>query len=203
MNRIASVAEIRSHFPALTREHNGYPVAYFDGPGGTQVPRVVGDAMAEYMYYHNANTHWAYPASAETDEMLDAARQTFADFLNAKPNEIAFGANMTSLTLHIGRAIGQEMQPGDELIVTELDHHANVDTWRRMAKERDMVVKQVKMDPESGQIDWDNFRSLISSRTKLVAFGAASNALGTVNDVKQATALAHDAGAYGRRRLSV
>lgn len=196
MNRIASVAEIRSHFPALKRKHNGQLVAYFDGPGGTQVPRVVGDAMTEYLYYHNANTHWAYPASAETDQMLEEARQTFADFLNAQPNELAFGANMTSLTFHLGRAIGEEMNPGDELIVTELDHHANVDTWRRMAAEREMVVRQVKMDPVSGQIDWDHFKSVISTRTKMVAIGAASNALGTVNDVKQATALAHEAGAY-------
>lgn len=196
MNRIASVSEIRSHFPALKRVYNGYPVAYFDGPGGTQVPTMVGDAMTTYLYQHNANTHWAYPASAETDQILDEARQTFADFLHAQPNEIAFGANMTSLTFHLGRAIAREMKAGDELIVTELDHHANVDTWRRLAKECQMAVRTVKMDPVSGQIDWDDFRSLVSSRTKVVAFGAASNALGTVNDVKQAVALAHDAGAY-------
>ena len=196
MNRVASVEEIRSHFPALERTHNGYPVAYFDGPGGTQVPRSVVEAMSNYLFYHNANTHWAYPTSAETDEILERSRQTFADFLNARPDEIAFGANMTSLALHLGRALGKELSAGDEILVTELDHHANVDTWRRMAGEHEVTVRVARMNTDSGQIDWDHLESLLSEKTRLLAIGAASNALGTINDLKRAVRIAHDAGAY-------
>src|SRR5262245_45959302 len=106
--RVASVEEIRSHFPALERIYNGYPVAYFDGPGGTQVPRPVVEAMSDYLYHHNANTHWAYPTSSETDEILETARQTLGEFLNASSSEIAFGQNMTSLTFHLARALGRQ-----------------------------------------------------------------------------------------------
>src|SRR5256714_7722566 len=122
---VMSVEEIRRHFPALGRIVNGYPAAYFDGPGGTQVPRAVVEAMTDYLYHHNANTHWAYPTSEETDAALENARQTCADLLNASPREIAFGANMTSLTFHLARALGMQYGSGDEIIVTELDHHAN------------------------------------------------------------------------------
>src|SRR5213595_149683 len=121
-----STEEIRRYFPAFARSHNGYPVAYFDGPGGTQVPRAVVEAMNDYLYYHNANTHWAYPTSEETDAIIDTARKTFADFVNAAPSEIVFGANMTSLTFHLGRALACTYQPGDEIVITELDHHGNV-----------------------------------------------------------------------------
>lgn len=195
MHRIASVDEIRSHFPALKRIHNGLPVAYFDGPGGTQAPQSVGDAMLDYLYHHNANTHWAYPSSAETDEMMADARLAFADFLNAKPDEIAFGANMTTLTMHLARALGIEMGSGDEIVVTQLDHHANVDPWRRLAKERGVTIRTVRMNTVTGQLDWQHLEESLSSKTKLLAIGAASNALGTINDVQHATALAHQAGA--------
>src|SRR5436190_12590267 len=114
---VAPVAEIRAHFPALARIHNGHPVAYFDGPGGTQVPRAVAEAMADYLYHHNANTHWAYPTSAETDAAIAAARTACADFLNATADEIAFGANMTTLTFHLARALGQKYLPGDEIVI--------------------------------------------------------------------------------------
>src|SRR5215211_7240312 len=136
-----SVQEIRSNFPALEREHEGHAVAYFDGPGGTQVPRPVVEAMADYLYNHNANTHWAYPTSAETDEALEYARGALADFLNAQPAEIAFGANMTTLTFHLARALGYGYPAQDEIIVTELDHHANVDSWRALARERGLTVR--------------------------------------------------------------
>ena len=192
---VASVDEIRSHFPALNRKQNGYPVAYFDGPGGTQVPRAVADAMVDYLYHHNANTEWAYPTSAETDEALANAREAFADFLNASPEEIVFGANMTTLNFHLSRALGRSMKAGDEIIVTELDHHANVDPWRELARDRDLCVRTVKLIPETGQLDWDDFERAINGRTKLVAMGAASNALGTISDVKRAGKMAHDAGA--------
>ena len=196
MHRIASIDDIRAHFPALSRRHNGFPVAYFDGPGGTQAPLSVGKAMTDYLYYHNANTHWAYPSSVETDEMLASARQTFAHFLNASADEIAFGANMTTLTLHISRALGASMGPEDEIVVTELDHHANIDPWRRLANERGIQIRLVRMNPSTGQLDWSHLEECINERTRLVAIGAASNALGTINDIPRAAELAHHAGAY-------
>jgi cysteine desulfurase family protein (TIGR01976 family) len=191
-----SVAEIRAHFPALERRHDGHPVAYFDGPGGTQVPRPVVEAISDYLYQHNANTHWAYPASAETDQILEEARLALADFLHAAPSEIVFGANMTTLTFHLSRALGRtRLAAGDEIVVTELDHHANVAPWRALARERGVIVRAAKMLPETGTLDWENFENLLGERTKLVAVGAASNALGTITDVKRATRAAHAVGA--------
>ena len=192
---VASVAAIRARFPALERRHRGSPVAYFDGPGGTQVPRAVVDAMADYLLHHNANTHWAYPTSVETDEALAAARTALADLLGGKPAEIAFGANMTTLTFHLGRALGRRWSAGDEVVVTELDHHANVDPWRQLAKERDLVVRTVRFRTESGQLDMEDLAAAIGPRTRLLAIGAASNALGTKNDVGRAAELARAAGA--------
>ena len=192
---VSSVNEIRKHFPALERVHNGFPVAYFDGPGGTQVPRQVVEKMSDYLYHHNANTHWAYPTSAETDAAIEHAREVCAKFLNASPTEIAFGNNMTTLTLHLSRALGLNYQPGDEIIVTELDHHANIDPWRRLAVERGITIRTVRMDTAAGQLNWDDLERYVGSKTKLLAIGAASNALGTINDLGRAIALAHDAGA--------
>lgn len=192
---IASTAEIRTHFPALERQHNHLPVAYFDGPGGTQVPRAVVETMSNYLYHHNANTHWEFPTSAETDAIISDARQTLADFLNAAPHEIAFGANMTTLTFHLARALGRGYARGDEIVVTELDHHANVAPWRALEKERGVTVRTARMIPETGQLDWDDFSRQLNERTKLVAVGAASNALGTITDVRRAGEMAHAAGA--------
>ncbi|MDT5061641.1 MAG: hypothetical protein QOH63_2100 [Acidobacteriota bacterium] len=191
----ASTTEIRSHFPALERDRAGYPVAYFDGPGGTQVPRSVGEAVVDYLYNHNANTHWAYPTSEETDAAILDARQVIADFINAQPDEIAFGANMTTLCFHLSRALAAEFNPGDEIIITELDHHANVAPWRTLERERGVLVKTIKLLPESGELDWESFTNQLNTRTKLVAIGAASNALGTVTDVRRAGEMAHAAGA--------
>jgi cysteine desulfurase family protein (TIGR01976 family) len=192
---LASTADIRACFPALERVHNSFPVAYFDGPGGTQVPRDVVEVMADYLYHHNANTHWAYPTSEETDAALEQARRACADLLNASALEIAFGANMTTLTFHLARALGMRYASGDEIIVTELDHHANVAPWQRLAVERGVTVKTVKLLPETGQLDWDSFEQSITKRTKLVAIGAASNALGTINDVGRAVRMARSIGA--------
>ena len=192
---VAPVAEIRAHFPALARTHNGHAVAYFDGPGGTQVPRAVVAAMNDYLYHHNANTHWAYPTSAETDELIESARGALADFLNAAPHEIAFGANMTTLAYHLSRALGRRLGAGDEIVVTELDHHANVAPWHALAQERGVVIRTVRMSPETGQLDWDDFARLVNRRTRLVAVGAASNALGTLSDVGRAGELARAVGA--------
>src|SRR5687768_17946131 len=122
-----NISEIRSNFPALERRENGHPVAYFDGPGGTQVPRQVADAMSDYLLHHNANTHWVYPTSVETDALIAEAREALGTFLGASGDEVSFGANMTTLTYHLARGLGRGWGPGDEVIVTELDHHANVD----------------------------------------------------------------------------
>src|SRR5438128_11173395 len=138
-------AAIRKSFPALARTHNGYPVAYFDGPGGTQVPRTVVEAMNDYLYCHNANTHWAYPTSEETDAIIDSARCALADFLNAAANEIVFGANMSTLTFHLARALARGCKRGDEILVTELDHHANIAHWRTLERETGVNVRMVKM----------------------------------------------------------
>jgi cysteine desulfurase family protein (TIGR01976 family) len=193
--RVATVDEIRARFPALERRHAGRPVAYFDGPGGTQVPTAVSDAVTEYLLHHNANTHWRYPSSRETDAMLDAAREALADFLGATPGEIAFGANMTTLTFHLARGLGRAWGPDDEIVVTELDHHANVAPWRALERERGVAVRMVPIVPETGELDWNALERTLSSRTRLLAIGAASNALGTLTDVSRAAALARDAGA--------
>jgi len=192
---LLAIDEIRAHFPALDRRQQGYPVAYFDGPGGTQVPREVVEAMADYLYHHNANTHWAYATSAETDLAIERAREALADFLNAAPAEVAFGANMTTLTFHLARALGRRWGAGDEIVVTELDHHGNVAPWQAIARDRGVTLRMVNMLPETGQLDWSDFESAVGQNTRLVGIGGASNALGTINDVRRAGELAHAAGA--------
>jgi cysteine desulfurase family protein (TIGR01976 family) len=199
--RRSTLDQLRAAFPALARTHNGLPVAYFDGPGGTQVPRVVGEAMTDYLFHHNANTHWVYPSSVETDAAIVAAREAAADLLNARPDEVAFGANMTTLTFHLARAIGRgvggrgPLGPGDEIVVTELDHHANVAPWRALEKERGVTLRVARADAARGVLDWDDLARCIGPRTRLLAIGAASNALGTITDVSAAARLAHAVGA--------
>lgn len=195
MTDVLSTEAIRAYFPALQRQHNGFPVAYFDGPGGTQVPRQVAEAMTDYLFHHNANTHWAYPTSTETDALLAEARQTLADFFNCAPNEVSFGANMTTITFHIARALGRGFGPNDEIVITELDHHANNAPWQALAKERGVTIRTVRMLTETGQLDWDDLASKLNDNTKVLAIGAASNALGTINDIKRAVDLAHAVGA--------
>jgi cysteine desulfurase family protein (TIGR01976 family) len=192
---VRSTSEIREQFPALQRHHGGHPVAYFDGPGGTQVPRAVADAVRDYLLHHNANTHWHYPTSEETDRIVATARESLADFLGATPAEIVFGANMTTLAFHLGRALGRGWGPGDELIVTELDHHANVAPWRALERERGVTIRSVPLVLATGELDWPALERALSPRTRLLAIGAASNALGTVSDVTRACALARAAGA--------
>jgi cysteine desulfurase family protein (TIGR01976 family) len=192
---LATVEEIRKQFPALQRRHNGKPVAYFDGPGGTQVPQRVVDAMADYLLHHNANTHWQYPTSNETDVALSRAREAFADLFNASPREIAFGNNMTTITFHVARALGRAWGPGDEIVVTELDHQGNVSPWHALAKERGVTVRTVPFDRESGDLIWTELERTVTPKTRLLAIGAASNALGAISKVKEATQLAHAQGA--------
>jgi cysteine desulfurase family protein (TIGR01976 family) len=192
---VSSVADIRSHFPALERIHNSYPVAYFDGPGGTQVPRYVVEKMGDYLYHHNANTHWEYPTSAETDAAIENARQVLGEFLNASAQEISFGSNMTTLTFHLSRALSVNYSAGDEIVVTQLDHHANIDPWRRLERERGLKVQTVRLDTETGQLNYNELEQAIGSKTKVVAIGAASNSLGTINNIQAAIELAHSVGA--------
>ena len=184
---------VRGQFPALERIYKGVPVAYFDGPGGTQVPRAVAEAMNDYLFHHNANTHWAYPTSIETDVILEAARASVSDFLNCSADEVMFGANMTTLTFHLARALGRTWSDGDEVIVTDLDHHANVAPWRALEVDRGVVVRSARLIRETAQIDWEHLRQLVSPRTKLIAVGGASNACGTVNDLALAASIAREA----------
>ena len=193
--QIKSTEEIRAEFPALRRVHNGHAVAYFDAPGGTQTPSVVVEVVADYLLNHNANTHWEYPSSHETDAIIESARHASADFLNASANEIAFGPNTTTMIYHLSRALGRTLGPGDEIVITELEHHANVAPWQALVVERGVTLNVAQMDTETGQLDWNDFERLVTPRTKVVAFGAGCNALGTVNRFNDAVELAHSVGA--------
>ena len=194
MSHPRPIESIRADFPALTRQHAGRPVAYFDGPGGTQVPDVVARRVAEVMLHHNANAHWNYPTSRETDAILDHARATFASFFNGDPSEIAFGANFTSLAFHLARGLGRAWEAGDEVIVTELDHHGNVAPWQALAAERGIVLRWWPMDVATGTLALDRLPDLITPRTRLLAVGGASNALGTITDITAACATARARG---------
>jgi cysteine desulfurase family protein (TIGR01976 family) len=201
----ALVSRVRAAFPALARTHAGHPVAYLDGPGGTQVPQAVADAVADYLLRHNANTHWAYPTSAETDAIVADARLALADLLGARPTEIVFGANMTTLWFHLARALGRRMPagpaegralgPGDEIVVTELDHHANIAPWEALVRERGVTLRMVRLDLRTFRLDPDDLARAIGPATRVVAVGAASNALGTITDVAPIAELARGVGA--------
>ena len=190
------VAYVRNQFPALKRAVDGHPAAYLDGPGGTQTPQRVIDAVADYLANHNANGGGRFATGEETDAMQDDARRAAADFLGCDPDEASFGANMTTLTYFLADALGRTLQPGDEVIITALDHEANRSPWLHLAQ-RGVVVREVPVDLETCMLDWDAFERLVQpGRTKVVALGYASNAVGTVNDVARAAALAHAAGAF-------
>lgn len=188
--------EIRAAFPALAEmDKHGRPYVYFDGPGGTQVPQMVIDAMADYLLRSNANTHGAFVTSRRTDETIAAARLAAADLVNGAPDEIVFGANMTTLTFHLSRALERELKPGDEVVVTRLDHDANVAPWRRL-EARGVVVRQADFTPPSCTLDLEGLRGLLNERTRLVAVGYASNAVGTINDVARIASWARQIGAW-------
>lgn len=188
------LAAIRSRFPALLQEVDGTPIAYFDGPGGTQVPADVADAVRDYLLYHNANEGWNYPTSRRTGEILAAGRQALADLFGGRPDEIAFGPSMTTLTLRVSRALGRTLEPGDRVVVTELDHHANVDPWKALGPERGAEIRAVRMDPATGALDMDDLADAVAS-ARILAITAASNALGTMPDLPTAIAMAREAGA--------
>ncbi|HEX6803147.1 MAG TPA: cysteine desulfurase-like protein [Terriglobales bacterium] len=185
------MAWVHSQFPSLAREVNGHTAAFLDGPGGTQVPQRVIDAIAGYLRANNANTGGAYATSRYTDQMIAEARASMADFLGCDFGEIVFGPNMTSLTYAISRAIGRELRPGDEILLTHLDHDANVSPWRAL-EEKGVKIQFADIREEDCTLDMDDLASKINQRTKVVAVGYASNAVGTINDVKTLVKLAHD-----------
>ncbi|HEV8516252.1 MAG TPA: cysteine desulfurase-like protein [Candidatus Limnocylindrales bacterium] len=191
------VEVVRAHFPALAVEHDGRPVVRLDGPGGTQVPRQTIEAIAGYLGRDNANTYGRFAASEATDALLAEVRQATADFLGAgDPGEIAFGANMTTLAFGLSRALGPTLRRGDEIVVTRLDHDANVAPWLRLAEEQGAVVRWVDVKLDDCTLDLAGLERQLGRRTRLVAVGLASNAVGTINDVARIAALAHDAGAW-------
>jgi cysteine desulfurase family protein (TIGR01976 family) len=194
---IPDLSPVCDQFPALEQtDERGRPYVYFDGPGGTQVPQVVIDAMADYLAHANANTHGAYLTSQRTDQAIANARQAMADYINApSPDEIVFGPNMTTLTFNISRAIARELRPGDEIIVTRLDHDANIAPWLAL-EEQGAIIRHANFHPEDCTLDMEGLARLINERTKLVAVGYASNAVGTINDVRRIGVMAHNVGAW-------
>jgi cysteine desulfurase family protein (TIGR01976 family) len=191
------VEALRRRFPALAIEDGGRPVALFDGPGGTQVPDTVIEAIADYYRTSNANHDGAFLTSRRSDASAHEAHQAMADMLGAAdPSEIKFGANMTTLTFHVSRSIGATMQPGDEIVVTILDHEGNVGPWKAIAADRGLVVRTVDIRDADATLDLDSLDAVLNSRTKLVAVGWASNAVGTINPVAEIVRRAHAVGAW-------
>ena len=196
MNKQFNPHTFRRQFPSLTLEVEGQPAIFFDGPGGTQTPQRVIDAMGHYLSHYNSNLGGAFLSSQKTDAVAAAARSAVADLFNARrPEEIAFGQNMTSLTFSASRAISQEWQPGDEIVVTRLDHDANITPWVLAAKDRGVTVRWLDFRPADCSLDLDSLSGLLNERTRLVAVSFASNAVGTIVDVSRVTRLAHEAGA--------
>jgi len=190
------VSSLRAEFPALQQTIGGRPIVFFDGPGGTQVHCSVIEAMSRYLTEANSNTGGASLYSRRTDETTTEARHALADFLNAdRPDEIVFGPNMTTLTFNLSRAIGRTLAPGDEIVVTRLDHDGNISPWLAL-QERGVVVRFADFDPADCTLDFASLETAITARTKLVAVGYASNAVGTINDVQRIAELAHEVGAW-------
>ena len=196
MNIEQNIETIRANFPALRKEHDGRPAVFFDGPAGTQVPQSVIDAFGNYLTTCNANHGGLFLTSRENDELVHRAHGAFADFIGADdPDEIIFGQNMTSLTFAFSRALAKTWNAGDEIVVTRLDHDANVTPWVLAAQDAGVVVRYVELETESYTLDMESLQENISEKTRLVAIGAASNATGGVNPVKQISAMAHEVGA--------
>jgi len=191
-----NVENARSQFPGLARRQQGKPVAFFDGPGGSQVPQRVIDAVADCLAHHNANDGGAFATSREVTAMCDQARRSVADFLGADdPDTIVFGQNMTTLTFALSRSLARTWKPGDEIVVTRLDHDANVSPWRSAAEDMGTKVRFLEIDPADCRLRVDELSRILNGRTKVVAVGVASNAVGTVNPVREIAAAGHRVGA--------
>ncbi|MGC2890748.1 MAG: cysteine desulfurase-like protein [Candidatus Acidiferrum sp.] len=188
------VAWVRAQFPSLQLQVNGLPAAFLDGPAGTQVPKQVMDAVQNYFLHSNANTCGAFATSRNNDAVIASARAAMADFFNCNKDEVVFGQNMTTITFALARAIGRVLEPGDEIVVTTLDHDANVAPWRAL-EEMGLVIRQVDIHEADCTLDLEDLKRKINANTKLVAVGYASNAVGTINPVAEITKLAHAAGA--------
>jgi len=190
------VPAIRTQFPALRREENGRPVAWFDGPGGSQVPQSVIDAISGFLARGGSNLGGAFRASRDSDEAQEAARVAVADLFGLRPDDyVSFGLNMTSLNFALSRALSADWVPGDEVVVTRLDHDANVSPWLRAAADRGATVQWVPFDTDTYRLDLDQLAAVVGPRTRVVAITHASNAIGTIVDIAAATQIAHDAGA--------
>jgi cysteine desulfurase family protein (TIGR01976 family) len=190
------IQSVRSHFPSLQQTHDGRQVIFLDNPGGTQVPRNVVEAMTHYLLHDNANHGGAYATSRRSDAMIEEAHRAMADMLGASsPDEIVFGPNMTSLTFTLSRALAHWLKPGDDIVVTRLDHDANISPWMLLARDTGANLHWVDFRPEDCTLDMDDLERQLSRRTKIVACAYASNAVGTINDVKTITEMAHHAGA--------
>jgi cysteine desulfurase family protein (TIGR01976 family) len=188
--------EARQQFPALLRQVNERTAVFLDGPAGTQVPQSVIDAITNYYVQHNANHGGAFVTSHESDDILRATHQAIADLLGASDSDcVAFGANMTSLTFALSRALGQTWQSGDEIIVSRLDHDANVRPWVLAAQDAGALVRFVEIRREDCTLDLDDLKSKLNERTRLVALGCASNSVGTINPYRDVIAWAHEVGA--------
>ena len=185
---------IRAQFPSLTRIVSGHPAVFLDGPGGTQVPQRVIDAISQYLAHDNANIGGAYITSRNSDKIVAEARTAMADFFHCDADEVIFGQNMTALTFMLSRSIGRELGPGDEVVLTLLDHDANFSPWRAL-EERGVTIRTVDFNPTDCTLDMNDMARKITSRTKVVAVGYASNAVGTINDVKEVVRLAKNVGA--------
>ena len=189
------VHAIRARFPSLARHVSGGPIVYLDGPGGTQVPDLCLDGIRDYLTSRNTNTHGAFPTSVESDALLAEAHAAAADFLGAADDEVAFGANATTITFAMSRAIGRTLRPGDELVVTRLDHDCNVAPWLALEHDLGVTVRWVDVRTDDCTLDLDGLERALGPRTRLVAVGLASNAVGTINPVRTIADAAHAAGA--------
>jgi cysteine desulfurase family protein (TIGR01976 family) len=194
ISKTFDVGWVREQFPSLQLEVNGRQAAFLDGPAGTQVPRQVMDAIRKYFLEANANTYGAFITSRRTNEMIVNTRAAMAELFNCSPEEVVFGQNMTTITLGLARAIGRELKPGDEILLTILDHDANYSPWR-VLEEKGVVIRTVDIRESDCRLDLDDLKSKLSSRTKLVAVGYASNIVGAINPIAEITKLAHAAGA--------
>jgi cysteine desulfurase family protein (TIGR01976 family) len=189
------IEEVRQQFPALTRTYNGKKAIYMDGPGGSQVVQSVIDAMVSYMSKGGANLHGEFPTSRETEQHIDQARTAIADFVGAKANEVAFGQNSTSLMFSVSRALKKSWTSQDNIVVTEIDHRSNVDTWATAAQDANTEIRFIPVDPETLTLDLSSINELIDERTKLVSFTLASNAVGTITDVETIAKRVREVGA--------
>ena len=194
ISKTFDIAWVREQFPSLQLKVNGQQAAFLDGPAGTQVPQQVMDAVQKYFIEANANTYGAFPTSRRTNEVISAARAAMADLFNCSPEEVVFGQNMTTITFALSRAIGRELKPGDEILLTALDHDANYSPWKAL-EEKGLVIRTVDIREADCTLDLDDLKRKLSTKTKLVAVGYASNIVGTINPIAAITQLAHAVGA--------